>query len=1164
MNGEKFEPETTVDVKITYEDPFIVENPDDLKVVHFAESGTEIIEVDNQETEVVEIEYKQDGFSVIGSVAVTNAAGWPITNEKQVVVLKSSGNYYAVGHDGTLKRVKYLNGTVSFIGEGTTTLDYISDYLWELDSRGQRTNAYLSVEGYSGSGSAAGITFINPRVESGISEGTAVQLRIRDGKIYSQTSATDLWTLSAEAGEGGKVKRTGLYADDASEVIFAPYSTFTANSSESDLYTQIDVDSLIEKWKREMTSEMTVNKTAEVYDYDNRIYRVDLEASSGYYELSPSIALEFVVDASRSMYYPAKLNDVGDYRTTDANDSREITDIRDWLRNHGDTSEIYYIITNPNSDATIFAIWYDGIWRYADASYYHTQDSTVIGMRGGMYGYVYTEDASRHPDLYQNSELGEGRHPENITVLNSRAFDGNIYTSDKKIAGQPWNRLDFLRSSVKAAAQVVYAVDPGARIGLVAFNSGVNRYGPFTKERQSDFEEAIDRIGVLGGTNHAAGLNAAVEVFNQTPQVQREHQLVCAFVTDGAPAVQGQSAAQCWTNTRTAATALKAIKNKYGTEAVLYTLGLSLEHVGDNATYLAQLASDEDKAKSAEDGEQIVDCITQIIEDVVIEAKLSGNVVDVIDPVFYPVNENGQPLSVGDTIRTRIDNERYVTGTVGKDVNGNWTVTWTDQRIDWPIIDSQTEEIITPGWHGTLYVKAKENFLGANGINTNAEGSKVTATQFIDHAGNPTDFPEAQAEHQKDFATPYVNVDELAFTGNSSEWTVYLGTEVDPLKELKELWSQIKVNEVVSKTDVNHAIAADGQMTYELSPNSTTDGRTEVNAREQFAVTEIEGMSGTLTDAQWTRLIAGNPVEIPYSAYGHNNVGTIQIELQSVVVDGEKDLSESPHITEKTGAPAEKYTLKITYIPSDAVISDYHTGSYGTGRPGNNTDNFDSTNEHKINVFAKGFQITKTDETFNKELTGAKFVIYRTAREGDDASKVTTIDGVTGNFYPAAELDLSSSATGSINPVEQLSGDEKYYLVETETPPGYIALIGAIPVTLTVTDSYTPKPGTTPQQTKPASGIYDWTQTAILKLEPDQAIKRTDADNQEDLTSVEMTTDSENAILYYRIANKPGTELPHTGGSGTLPYTLAGLALIVAAGLMYSFRIRQKGGDSLS
>ena len=45
---------------------------------------------------------------------------------------------------------------------------------------------------------------------------------------------------------------------------------------------------------------------------------------------------------------------------------------------------------------------------------------------------------------------------------------------------------------------------------------------------------------------------------------------------------------------------------------------------------------------------------------------------------------------------------------------------------------------------------------------------------------------------------------------------------------------------------------------------------------------------------------------------------------------------------------------------------------------------------------------------------------------------------------------------------------------------------------------------------------------------------------------------------YLVIANKKGAELPSTGGSGTLPYTLSGLALLASAAMMYGFGMRRR------
>ena len=182
--------------------------------------------------------------------------------------------------------------------------------------------------------------------------------------------------------------------------------------------------------------------------------------------------------------------------------------------------------------------------------------------------------------------------------------------------------------------------------------------------------------------------------------------------------------------------------------------------------------------------------------------------------------------------------------------------------------------------------------------------------------------------------------------------------------------------------------------------------------------------------------------------------------------------------------------------------------------------------------------------------------MYRTARSTDDSSKVTEIEEAEGNYYPVAELDLSTTAVGTINPVEKLEANEKYYLVETVAPAGHILLDHPLPVTLDITNSYVPKPGQQSQTTKPTEGIiYDWTQTAVLNIE-DSAVKKTDANDTQDLTHAALVADSDSAILYFRIANPTGVELPMTGGIGTTIFYILGSILAVGCGIVLIARRR--------
>ena len=122
------------------------------------------------------------------------------------------------------------------------------------------------------------------------------------------------------------------------------------------------------------------------------------------------------------------------------------------------------------------------------------------------------------------------------------------------------------------------------------------------------------------------------------------------------------------------------------------------------------------------------------------------------------------------------------------------------------------------------------------------------------------------------------------------------------------------------------------------------------------------------------------------------------------------------------------------------------------------------------------------------------------------------------------DIKPGDTESGTANPVDLGGlGVGKYRLTETKSPAGYIKLTSHI-------DFEVYKDGTV-LAVKLAEG------TTGAKIEK---------------------SGTEDAPVYTVIVeNTPGEALPMTGGSGTLPYTLGGIALIMASALMYGFRMRR-------
>ena len=1031
---------------------------------------------------------------------------------------------------------------------------------------------------------------------------------------------------------------------DHLQAVFLRSTTIDASGNAySTIHVGPDKQQQFERWINALVNNepLDVDKSAKVSDYDNRIYQIDINAKSVRVKPDANIGIAFILDASGSMRFPANL-----VKT----DTTMVLTQDNLNREFPDESGPLYFISDPTQTSTVFRLYKeDGLWYAVDASYY--DDATVLRSR-------YYVDWDTYYTDWANSDKVPLAYP--------------IYRD----AGNGTQRIQYLNQGLNGTVNTLHSiVDQISQISGSTYDIKVayTMFAAYTKRQhkegdtpKSGFEWVdftslknntnftVSMTDTDGGTRQDLGLSDAL-AFNWDSIAAGQRYAI--LITDGAAVIGGSGSTWDGKNYQGVQDNIKAQANALKAKGVtLITVGLSTQNVVGGSNVMSVIASPYNSNNTlffeAGNGNDLQNIMYEIVQTVVKNGTSCGQVVDEVDEAFYPVQADGTPVEPGyyNNQGQKITQAEYEALAPWNSRykwevnNGKWTITWENQYIGWNPVASDSR--MQP-WNGTFYVKAKENFLGGNTISTNSGVCKVVEDGYTyddvltTNPGNWTLHGVSKPEAA--LPVPYVNVDELAFTENHTEWTVYLGTEVDPLSQLKNLYKKIDILKVVSGS-TNEMITNKNQM---LGEKSATDS-------ERFSLSDII----TLSDEDWASLIIGNTVTKPYDDYGHTNVGTIQISLT-------KNHDVNKHITETVETHVEQYTLSVTYVPTEESepTDGWHTTLGGTH--GAKTNIMESNNnKHEINVFVKGLKIEKKDDKNQIINNGtAKFKLYRNAKSGETDTLQLTV-GEERVIVKQYGEELSTS--NGLLTIDHLpyGTDGIYYLVETVAPEGYTLDPTPKIIRINLDNSYwawnqkenlNNKITVLTDEIKP----YNWKQTigsvtyngteiaqetngyygpivvtnepakasfdilkvkgnttepltgAIFQLEQKQTdeiysviknniavdgnghaeitglengeylIRETQAPAGYNILSAPITFTVVNGKVNYTevtgdlitytsadqregtdhglftIGNTPGVELPSTGGSGTIAYTLAGLTLILFAGAVWGWNKRR-------
>ena len=872
----------------------------------------------------------------------------------------------------------------------------------------------------------------------------------KEGYVFSHWELDGLRLDISEPTISAHDSRLSLFQNSTLTAVFSKSTEIDPGSGSSGVVISDEEKQKLNDWLDSVTKVnkeplKNVSKTSQVYDYEKRIYEVDFNAESAISDFYPTIDLGFILDASGSMKFPSKLTSTG---KTVAMTKSEL----DKAFPNGGT---YYIVSDPTGTSTVYQIWraYDSNskqnkWYYADASKYDDLDNNKAEITG--------------KDTFK--EVGTVNTPLSYLVYT----DGD----------SPNKRLGYLNSSLQLTMQSLRDLVSAKQSGLnsnseiyVAYNSfayttknaGSRSGNSHNNLEFSDFQKVTAdtvlsvKVGqTAGGTRQDLGLKDAANNFSWSRTGGSNAQKYAILISDGASVNSNNSPDVTYSNKTYSGngTDITWIRNNVTTQAdalkakgvTLITVGLSTKNVVGGSDKLYEIADSIDGQKQfyeAESGEDLKYILMKILQTIMARAEVEGQAQDVVDPAFYPVDSDGNPIQAGyyyDADGDGVPEHHANVPANSKAVyyewinnNGNWTIKWYNQTFG-------SEEDGT-AWKPTFYVKSKEDFLGGNTITTNSSATIIPESyKFEENGGSDV---HKLSGYEETIDSPIVNVKELSLNGHDATWTLYVGSEVtdDEIKtQIGKLFDAIDVSEIV-----------------------TEDGKPVVSEDDKPVTFALEDLiRGPLTSGELDELLAGKPVTRDYDHYGHDDIGTVTITLTKV--------------TNEDGDTV--YTLVATYESKDPVTKDkdgadidWHNGPKGPGDP---MTPITSNNTQTISDYylPQDFQVKKIDENDDAILTSpAMFKLYRKAKGDEEGVSLATYDAelnYSKGYYLIDTVHTDGSGIARIGSLKDALRNEKdvslllnaadgpYYLVETGAPMGYTRI--KKPTTITVTagpDTYT-------------------------------------------------------------------------------------------------------------
>lgn len=271
-------------------------------------------------------------------------------------------------------------------------------------------------------------------------------------------------------------------------------------------------------------------------------------------------------------------------------------------------------------------------------------------------------------------------------------------------------KLEALYVAVKGFVENVYSSSGSSesKVGVVTFAGEAIK--TYHLSDSLNVENVFSEIVLHGGTNQGAGLEIA---HNEIKDDASDNDKYIILFSDGDEdknkTYTGKAVAQA-----------NEIKNDLQNDITLFTAGIFGDTNSSGAQNMRSWAEDGNHAYIASTANELISAFNDIFGSINIQIE-GVTIKDYIDPRFELIDEEGNVLS---------ENAEVDGGKVGHDTNG-WYVIWENVTLSYA---SSKES----GWHRTIQVRAKDNYIGGNAVTTNGAGSGITVGDTTLSFDNPT------------------------------------------------------------------------------------------------------------------------------------------------------------------------------------------------------------------------------------------------------------------------------------------------------------------------------------------------------------------------------------------------------------------------------------------